>query len=88
MLEQLNQIEQAARAALDAAQDEAALEGWRIMHLGRSAPLMQIFDALGKLSKEERPLIGRRANEVKRALEAALSERTEALHQATLRRDR
>ncbi len=86
MLNQLDQIEQAARAALDAAQEEVALEQWRITHLGRSAPLMQVFDAMGKLSKEERPLIGRRANEVKRALEAALAERSEALAQAALRR--
>ncbi len=86
MLAQLDQIEQNARQALAQAGDEAALEAWRIAHLGRSAPLMLVFDQLGKLSKEERPLIGRRANEVKRALEAALAGQAEALHQAALRR--
>ena len=86
MLSQLDQIESAALAALQAVQDEASLEQWRIAHLGRSAPLMQVFDQLGKLSKEERPLIGRRANEVKRKLEAALAEQTEAMRQAALAR--
>ncbi len=84
MLPELEQIEQKALLALESVQDEASLEGWRIAHLGRSAPLMQVFDQLGKLSKEERPVIGRRANEVKRALEAAHASRSDALRQLTL----
>jgi phenylalanyl-tRNA synthetase alpha chain len=86
MLPELDKIEQNAHQALDSVQDEASLEQWRIAHLGRSSPLMLVFDQLGKLSKEERPLIGRRANEVKRALESALSERSEAMRQAALQR--
>ena len=84
MLEQLNQIEQTAMQAIRAVQDEAALEQWRVTHLGRSAPLMQIFDKLGTLPKEERPAVGRRANEVKRALESSLNERADSLRQAVL----
>jgi phenylalanyl-tRNA synthetase alpha chain len=57
-----------------------------VAYLGRSSPLMQVFEKLGKVSKEERPAIGRRANEVKRALETALGERGEALRQAALKR--
>ncbi len=86
MLPDLNQIEQAALQALEPIQDEASLEAWRVAHLGRSAPLMQVFDQLGKLSKEERPVIGRRANEVKRTLEAAFSQRSEAMRQFALQR--
>lgn len=86
MLSELDQIEQSALQALKSAQDEASLEGWRIAHLGRSAPLMLLFDQLGKLSKEERPVIGRRANEVKRALEAAFSTRSASLRQSALQR--
>ena len=74
MLAELNQIEQQALKALEATQDETSLEIWRVAYLGRSAPLMPIFDQLGKLSKEERPVIGKRANEVKRALEAAYTD--------------
>lgn len=86
MLEQLNEIERAAQSALPEIQDEAGLEQWRVTYLGRSAPLTQVFEGLGKLSKEERPLIGRRANEVKKALEAAFTLKSEALHQAALAR--
>jgi phenylalanyl-tRNA synthetase alpha chain len=39
---------------------------------------------LGKLSKEERPVVGQAANKVKVALEAALAERTEAVKAAAL----
>jgi phenylalanyl-tRNA synthetase alpha chain len=46
-----------------------------------------VFDGLGKLSKEERPAIGRRANEVKRALETAYEQRSQALQRAVLLRN-
>ena len=72
--------------SLQTVQDEDGLQRWKVAHLGRSAPLMQAFDQLGKLSKEERPAIGRRANEVKRTLESAYAEREQALHQAALAR--
>jgi phenylalanyl-tRNA synthetase alpha chain len=86
MLEKLNQIEQNALSGLESAQDETGLEQWRIAHLGRSSPLMLVFDQLGQISREERPAIGRRANEVKRLLEGRLSERSEALRQAAIQR--
>jgi phenylalanyl-tRNA synthetase alpha chain len=84
MLEQLNQIEEKALSALNEAQAEDSLEQWRVTFLGRSSPLMSIFDRLGQMPKEERPAIGRRANEVKRALEAALVDRSEELRQKML----
>jgi phenylalanyl-tRNA synthetase alpha chain len=86
MLEQLNQIESQALASLQTVQDEDALQRWKVTYLGRSAPLMKTFDQLGSLPKEERPLIGRRANEVKRALESAFESRGQAIHQAAVQR--
>ncbi len=84
MLEQLEALERAALTALADAQDTAAMEQWRVRHLGRSAPLAEVLSDLGKLSKEERPAVGKRANEVKRALEAAYTERAEALRRREL----
>ncbi len=86
MLDQLTEIQQAALADLQTVQDAEALERWRVARLGRSSALMQVFDGMGKLPKEERPAIGRRANEVKRLLETALAEKSEALRQAELQR--
>jgi len=86
MLAQLDQIEQDALAALEAVQDEDELQRWKVAHLGRSSPLMATFDQLGNLPKQERPVIGRRANQAKQALEAALAGRSESLHhEAVLR---
>jgi len=84
MLEKLDQIERSATSALSNVEDEAALEEWRVTYLGRSSPLMRIFDGLGQLPKEERPDIGRRANEVKRALETAQTKKGEVLRQGAL----
>jgi phenylalanyl-tRNA synthetase alpha chain len=86
MLDQLDTIERDALAALDVITDAAALEGWRVKYLGRNAPLMTILGDLGKLSKEERPAIGKRGNEVKRALEGALAAKAEALRRAEMER--
>jgi len=86
MLDKLTQIEAVASQALAQVQDEAALEQWRIAHLGRSSPLMQVFSSLGALPREERPAVGQKANEVKKALEAAFAARSEALREAALQR--
>ena len=86
MLSKLDKIQQAALEALVSVQDETSLEAWRIAHLGRSAPLMEVFDQLGKLSKDERPMIGRRANEIKRLLEAEYSDRLNEFHESALQR--
>lgn len=86
MLAQLEQIKKNALAALQGLQTEEGLEQWRVAHLGRSSPLIETFSQLGKLSKEERPIVGQKANEVKQALETALAEMMEQLKQADLRR--
>lgn len=84
MLEILDQIEKKSQNELLTIQDEETLQQWKVTHLGRSSPLMRAFDQLGGLPKEERPLIGRRANEVKRSLEAAYEQRAETLRQVAL----
>jgi phenylalanyl-tRNA synthetase alpha chain len=86
MLEQLQEIEKNALADLAQVGDEAQLESWRLTYLGRSSQLMGVFDRLGQLPKEERPAIGRGANQVKRALEEALAEQRAALQQSSLLR--
>ena len=58
MLEQLKQVEEEGLKTLGSAQDESALEAWRVAHLGRSSGLMQIFSKFGQLSKEEKPVVG------------------------------
>jgi phenylalanyl-tRNA synthetase alpha chain len=86
MLEKLDEIEKDALEALTRAQDESALETWRVAYIGRSSPVMTVFSSLGTLSKEERPVVGQRANQVKVALEEAFAGRQRELKQAALQR--
>ena len=84
MLDKLNEIEKAALESLASITDQAALDAWRIANVGRSSPLMQVFAGFGKLSKEEKPVVGAAANRVKVALESALEERAQAVKNAAL----
>jgi len=86
MLDRLNNIEAEARSELQSVEDEAALQSWKVKHLGRSAALGSILDGLRELAKEERPAVGRRANEVKTALEGAYEARLGALRARALDR--
>jgi phenylalanyl-tRNA synthetase alpha chain len=79
MLEQLSKIEKEALESLTSANDEAALEAWRVSRLGRNSPLMQVFAGLAALSQDERRAVGKAANQAKAALEAALGEKSKML---------
>ncbi len=86
MLQRLDQIEREALAALEQAQDQDALQAWKVKYLGRSAEIGAVMEGLRELPKEQRPAVGRRANEVKHALEEAYEARLEALRQAAVAR--
>ncbi len=85
MIDKLAELETQAIEQLALVQDEAALEAWRVAHLGRSSPLMMVFADLGKLNKEERPSVGQAANRVKVALEAALAEKGRTIRESALK---
>ena len=84
MLDKLSSIQQAALDALHSISSKDTLEAWRVEYLGKKSPLMTILGELGKLSKEERPAIGKRGNEVKNAIEAAYADRVEAIRAAEM----
>ncbi len=60
------------------------LEALRVKYLGKKGELTAILKMMGKLSAEERPVIGQLANEVRAKLEASLEEKKAALHAAAL----
>lgn len=86
MLEKMEELERQALAMLEQTRSLEDLEKWRVAYLGRSSPLMRIFEGLGQLLKEERPAAGRHANRVKQTLEGKFAERTERLRQESLQR--
>jgi len=72
---QLNEIEAAALAAMQAAVTPDALEAVRVEYLGRKGQLTGVLRGMGQLPAEQRPAVGQRANEVRVRLEAVFAER-------------
>ncbi len=79
MKQQLETMRLEALAALDAAETPAALEELRIKLLGKKGDLTAILKQMGKLSAEERPIMGQVANAVRAEIEAKLEERKAAV---------
>ena len=84
MKEQLEQIKQEALAALEAANSPAALEELRVKYLGKKGELTAVLKMMGKLTAEERPVMGALANAVRADIEAKLEERKTAANAAAL----
>ena len=84
MKQQLEAIRQQALAALEEASTPAALEELRVKLLGKKGELTAVLKQMGKLSPEERPVMGQIANSVRAAIEEKLEQRKEAIHSAVL----
>ncbi len=79
MKEQLLKIEELAKGELAVCTDIKALDDLRIKYLGKKGELTAILKQMGKLSAEERPVIGQLANKVRADIEEALAEKLTAL---------
>ena len=84
MRDQLAKIRTEALAAFENAADLPALDALRVQYLGKKGELTAVLKMMGKLTPEERPVMGQLANDVRAALESALEERTAALENAAL----
>ncbi len=84
LLKQLEQLRQDASAALAQAGTSEATRAWYAEYLGRKGELTAILRNVGSLPAEERPLVGKVANEVKDFLEGLLQERQAAIAQVEL----
>jgi phenylalanyl-tRNA synthetase alpha chain len=76
-IERLDAHERDALAELDACGDGAALEAWRVRHLGSKGSLKGLMSLMKEASAAERPLLGQRLNALKGALEGAFDARKE-----------
>lgn len=79
MENELRQILAAALSELDAAGDSDSIEGLRVKYLGKKGELTAILRSMGKVSAEERPALGKLANEVRAEIEDKLTEKKERL---------
>ena len=73
MKEQLKAIEAKAREELSKASDLKSLDEIRVKFLGKKGEITAILKQMGKLSAEERPVIGQLANTVRADIEEALT---------------
>jgi phenylalanyl-tRNA synthetase alpha chain len=75
----IDSVQSDALAAIAAADDLGALEEARVRHTGRKSTLTSILAGIGSLPPQERGPVGKRANEARKAVEAALAGRQEEL---------
>ena len=79
MKEQLEAIRAQALEAVAAAAASAELESVRVRYLGKKGELTAVLKQMGKLSPEERPVMGQLANDVRAAVESAVESRAAEL---------
>lgn len=80
----LEAIEKSAFAQLEAASELKEIEELRVRYLGKKGELTGILKQMGKLSAEERPVIGQLANQIRADIEAKIEERKSALEAEAL----
>ena len=78
VFDDLQGIAERALASVEAAGDLKALDEVRVAVAGKKGELTAVLKSMGKLSPEERPQVGKLANEVRDRFEAALEARMAA----------
>ncbi len=86
MKEQLEKIRASAMEALALAREATDLEALRVKVLGKKGELTAVLKMMGKLSPEERPVMGQLANETRAAIEAELEHRRQEIAAAAMER--
>ncbi len=84
MKEHLENLRAEALSALEQAASAEELEALRIRLLGKKGELTAILKQMGKLSAEERPVMGQIANAVRADIEAKLEQCKDKLEKAAL----
>ena len=80
-LAQIEQVALAAEAELSRVQDAAALEQFRIKFLGSNGMVKNLTKLIGAAPREQKPLVGQRANNVKGQIERDFEARKQQLAQ-------
>jgi phenylalanyl-tRNA synthetase alpha chain len=75
----LDHLRSTAVIALESTDSAAALEQWRVTHLGRKSTLSDLLSGMGKLAPADRKFVGSAANVVKHDLEQAYSAREDVI---------
>lgn len=73
-IDKLKNLKEEAVKAIEAVIDLPQLNDVRVKFLGKKGPMTEIMKGMSKLSNEERPLMGKVANEVREAITTAMDE--------------
>jgi phenylalanyl-tRNA synthetase alpha chain len=84
LVKKLESLRATAEASLAKTQTSEETEAWFREYLGRKGALTDTLQGIGSLSAEERPLVGKAANEIKNALTAALESHQQRIAQAEM----
>lgn len=76
---QLHNLAQSARQAINTCQDLTKLEELRVAYLGKKGELSIILRGMGKLAPEVRPVIGAVANDIKDKIQDSLTQQQTSL---------
>lgn len=85
MKERLDEIKLKSLDEIKKAVDERSLEELRVKVLGKKGELTLLLREMGKLSKEERPVIGKIANEIRDEISSSIDDKKEEFKWKSLR---
>ena len=85
LIDDLAALEGKAKEMIESADTADKLEEARVALLGRKGELTAMMRMMGKLTQEERPVVGKRANELRRMAETMLEDRKRALKHAAMK---
>jgi phenylalanyl-tRNA synthetase alpha chain len=77
MLDRLKEISGQAELSIQGASDLKTIEDLRVKFLGKSGLLTDVLKELGRLSPEEKPLVGKACNDVKNTITRLLEQKKE-----------
>lgn len=80
----LDTLIQNAEAAFSAVSEMAALENEKARFLGKTGTLTELLKQLGKMSPDERKILGAKINHAKTTIEAALAKRRQEIAETAL----
>ncbi len=79
MQDKLNEIRESVRSTLNKAKESSHIEDLRVHVLGRKGELTALLKGMGKLSPEERPVVGQKVNALRQEIEGWLDEKSREL---------
>lgn len=75
MKQQLERIKEQAIGEISDSQDVKSLDALKVKYLGKKGELTAILKQMGKLSAQERPIMGQLANQVREDINSAIEEK-------------